>query len=94
MSNVLRPRIDPERCDGCGWCVQVCPTGALGLVAGKAALTQPDRCEYDGACEEVCPNDALALPYQVVWSSLEFEGPDVQRRANAAANGSSRSEEE
>ena len=82
MSDLLLPRIDLERCDGCSWCVLVCPTGALSLVEGKAALTQPDLCEYDGACEEVCPNDALALPYQVVWSASNSGRPDMQRGAN------------
>lgn len=93
MSDVLLPRIDLERCDGCSWCVRVCPTGALGLVEGKAALTQPDLCEYDGVCEQVCPNDALALPYRVVWSSPDSGRADMQGAEKDSPKGSACSEE-
>jgi NAD-dependent dihydropyrimidine dehydrogenase PreA subunit len=69
------PLIDIDRCDGCGWCVLVCPNGAFSLVDGKAVLARPDQCGYEGWCEEVCPGGAISLPYQVVWSDSE-EGND------------------
>ena len=36
------PRLDRDLCTGCGDCIAVCPTGALALVDGKAALVFPD----------------------------------------------------
>lgn len=71
------PQIDPNLCNGCGLCIELCPSQALGwrkileasLAASGpvsvAALVQPDRCNYCATCETVCPTDAIELPYLV-----------------------------
>ena len=60
------PLIDGRRCTNCGRCVEICPTQALGLVDGKAALARPEQCDYCGQCELVCPESAIVLPYEIV----------------------------
>lgn len=75
MQDLVLPVINLEQCDGCELCFQVCPTGALGMVNGKAALVHPEACNYSTMCEEVCPTDAIALPYQVVFAPDEEELP-------------------
>jgi len=67
--DVFLPTINPDRCGGCGECVQVCPTGALVLVNGCAVLVSPDRCGYCADCEEYCPHGAISLPYEIVADS-------------------------
>ena len=67
MDTMLLPLIDAARCDGCGYCVTHCPTGALGMVNGQVALVHPSRCNYDATCEDICPAGAIALPYQIVF---------------------------
>ena len=59
------PQIDAALCTGCGECVVRCPTGALGMSNGLAALLHPDACTYTALCEGVCPSGAIALPYAV-----------------------------
>ena len=55
--------INPERCDGCGECVEVCPQDCIALkeVGGKkvAVLVDLSSCIGDGMCKLVCPQDAF-----------------------------------
>ncbi|MBN2391567.1 MAG: 4Fe-4S binding protein [Anaerolineae bacterium] len=50
--------LDETRCTGCGACVEVCPTGALTLVDGKAHLDEA-LCKGCEACIQACPAGAL-----------------------------------
>ena len=67
------PRIDRTACNGCGDCIALCPTRALGQVEGKAALVRPDACTYCTACEDACPVNAIELPYLIVFSSAYLD---------------------
>ncbi len=60
------PLIDPVRCDGCGLCVRVCPTGALAIQDGRAIVTAPEACNYSGLCETACPTGAIQRPFEIV----------------------------
>ncbi len=52
--------IDKEQCIGCSHCVRVCPTQALRVWRGKAALDH-DKCVDCGDCERVCPVSAIQV---------------------------------
>jgi NAD-dependent dihydropyrimidine dehydrogenase PreA subunit len=55
--------IDAGRCTGCAACVEVCPTGALYLVEGRATLDGA-LCRECEACLAACPTGAIALAAQ------------------------------
>jgi thioredoxin reductase (NADPH) len=59
----LHPVIDPLACIGSGGCVQACPEGALGIVSGKAVLTNGSACIGHGACLSACPMEAINLVF-------------------------------
>lgn len=59
----LHPIIDPVRCIGSGSCVNACPESALGIVHGKAVLTNAAHCIGHGACLAACAFDAIKLVF-------------------------------
>jgi MinD superfamily P-loop ATPase len=52
------PEVDPERCNGCGRCAEVCQYGAILCVDGNV-LTFPPMCHGCGSCVSQCPCEAL-----------------------------------
>lgn len=72
----LHPVIDTERCIGSGSCVRACPEGALGIIAGKAVLTNPSACIGHGACHASCPVDGITLVFGTERRGVDI--PDVQ----------------
>ena len=52
--------INTEHCNGCGECVEVCPTGAVYLVGGEPVVEQKLCCDCE-ACIAACPTGAITL---------------------------------
>lgn len=63
------PAIDLRRCTGCGLCVELCPTRAVDLVAGKASIGRPLSCNYCDICESYCPEGAIGRPFTIVFAA-------------------------
>jgi thioredoxin reductase/Pyruvate/2-oxoacid:ferredoxin oxidoreductase delta subunit len=60
----LYPRIDPNRCSGCGVCTQVCPEGdILQMVDGLPVLVAPTKCVGHSLCFRSCPVDAITMVF-------------------------------
>ncbi|ODA42935.1 4Fe-4S binding protein [Desulfosporosinus sp. BG] len=54
-------KIDEEKCNGCGLCVNACHEGALQLIDGKARLVSESYCDGLGDCLPECPTHAIVL---------------------------------
>jgi len=67
--------VDGERCQGCGVCMDACPTGAIRLVNGVATIEQ-SLCRECQACVEACPQGAILAVSEPV-----AEGERALRRA-------------
>ncbi len=52
--------IDPEKCTGCGICMEHCRFGAIESLDGGVRVKE-QACEGCGVCEAVCPVQAAAL---------------------------------
>ncbi|MBI4726250.1 4Fe-4S binding protein [candidate division TA06 bacterium] len=61
LENVVTLEYNPERCQGCGRCVQVCPRAVFRLAGQKAELADKDACIECGACQRNCPHGAIRV---------------------------------
>jgi len=52
--------VDTEKCDGCGSCVDECPSSAV-KVENEKAVVAADECIDCNACENACPNQAIKV---------------------------------
>jgi len=57
------PVISPERCTGCGLCVDACGPRSLEMLNGIAVLTGPERCGSEEHCITVCRDDAIEMAW-------------------------------
>jgi pyruvate formate lyase activating enzyme len=46
-------QFDASKCVGCGFCVRVCPNGAIAMEEGKA-VTDSSKCTLCGKCVKAC----------------------------------------
>lgn len=54
-------KIDEDKCNGCGQCVNACAEGAIEIINGKAKLVSEVYCDGLGACLGTCPQDAITI---------------------------------
>ncbi|MDD2715067.1 MAG: 4Fe-4S binding protein [Candidatus Wallbacteria bacterium] len=54
-------KIDKNKCNGCGLCVEACNEGAIGIVKGKAKLLSETYCDGLGTCLAECPQGAIFI---------------------------------
>ncbi|HVP76461.1 MAG TPA: FAD-dependent oxidoreductase [Thermodesulfobacteriota bacterium] len=63
----LSPRVDPERCRGCGRCADICPFDAIHLRANDRQTYTAEVLRYNcvgcGGCVGRCPVTAMDMPY-------------------------------
>ncbi len=53
-------KIDHEKCDGCGTCVEVCPSEAIKIENEKAVVDEEECVECE-TCVDECPNNAISM---------------------------------
>jgi len=59
------PVIDPEKCNGCGLCIDVCACDAIVMTDGLVTIVETDSCGWCLQCEIVCPEGAISCSYEI-----------------------------
>jgi Fe-S-cluster-containing dehydrogenase component len=52
-------RVDVDKCDGCGWCIEACPYGAIRYDLDARSVIICDLCDGDPRCKASCPEEAI-----------------------------------
>ena len=60
------PVIDPEKCNWCGLCIEVCQHDVLFLIGEVVTVNTKEECDWCTSCELVCAEGALTCPFEVV----------------------------
>ena len=61
----VRPMLKDGKCTRCGLCVEVCPSGAAGILPGEDPRYDLKRCIGCAQCIAACPETAL----KILWNS-------------------------
>ncbi len=61
LAKVTTLQYAPDKCAGCGRCVEVCPQGVFVMRGKRAAVTDKDLCMECGACAMNCEFGALLV---------------------------------
>jgi 2-oxoacid:acceptor oxidoreductase delta subunit (pyruvate/2-ketoisovalerate family) len=61
----FKPKVNFEKCIGCGLCSRICPEGIIEMENDKAGKPKPkvdyDYCKGCGACAAECPAKAIIM---------------------------------
>jgi ferredoxin len=74
LANVSTLGFSPEKCAGCGRCVEVCPRGVFIMDAKRAAIKDRDLCMECGACARNCEFGALSVSSGVGCAAAVING--------------------
>lgn len=57
----MPPKVDLNKCTGCGTCADVCPSEVFDIVDDKCQVARPDDCTSCETCVAECPEEAIVL---------------------------------
>lgn len=74
LKNVASITLDPDKCVGCGMCLNVCPHEVFEMFEGKAKIICKDSCMECGACAKNCAFSAISVKPGVGCASAIIKG--------------------
>ncbi|MCK4497963.1 4Fe-4S binding protein [Candidatus Bathyarchaeota archaeon] len=58
---MVEVKVDLEKCDGCGTCVDTCPVEVFEMKDDKSIPAKQEECLECKACEVQCPSGAIEV---------------------------------
>jgi len=59
LKDVVTLKLDENKCNGCGMCLEVCPHQVFKTTGKHAVIQDRDACMECGACAKNCPAAAI-----------------------------------
>jgi NAD-dependent dihydropyrimidine dehydrogenase PreA subunit len=57
----MYPVVETEKCNGCGNCVEICPSEVYQVEEDKSEAIRPEDCIECWACVTQCPTESIRL---------------------------------
>jgi len=89
LKNISTLQVFPEKCTGCGMCMEVCPHAVFRLVDRRVTIVDKDRCMECGACEKNCDYGAISVKAGVGCATAVIKGMINGTDPNCGCDGSS-----
>ena len=74
LANVVSLELFPERCTGCGRCLEVCPREVFAENGKTVRIADRDRCIECGACMMNCSHGAIQVTAGVGCAAAVING--------------------
>ncbi len=74
LKNAATLEYFPEKCTGCGRCIEVCPREVFEMQAKKVRILDKDLCVECGACANNCQYEALKVNAGVGCAAAIIQG--------------------
>ena len=74
LANVVSLELVPERCTGCGRCIEVCPREVFAMNGKIVRIVDSDLCIECGACMMNCAFEALRVKAGVGCAAAIING--------------------
>ncbi len=80
MLRSLRPKVNPDKCIGCGICSSVCPVRNITMTEsneGRPLASVGPDCTACVACLHFCPHQAIEVGGRPTRKDRQYHNPDV-----------------
>lgn len=74
LKNTVTLTIVPDKCVGCGLCIEVCPHAVFQMTDNRAVIADKDACIECGACAKNCQFNAINVKTGVGCATALING--------------------